>query len=137
MNWLLPGGSGSALCTDGEFIRRANLDLCGKLPAPAEVRAFLADTRTDKRAALIDRCLDDNDYAAYFAMRWGTILRNSQLAGSEQAAYAFHDWLRDMIGRNRPYDEFVRGIVAASGEWPEAPAVNWYWQMRDDQLHQP
>jgi hypothetical protein len=127
----------SELCTDGEFIRRVVLDLCGKLPTPAEVRAFLADARPDKRAHLIDRCLEDKDYAAYFALRWGSILRNSQLAGSEQAAYAFHDWLRDMIGRNRPYDEFVRGIVAASGEWPEAPAVNWYWQMRDDQLHQP
>ncbi len=26
-----------------------------------------------------------------------------------------------MIARNRPYDEFVRGIVAAAGEWQEAP----------------
>jgi hypothetical protein len=41
-----------------------------------------------------------------------------------------------MIARNRPYDEFVRGIVAASGEWPDAPAINWFWQSRDDQLHQ-
>jgi hypothetical protein len=135
--WKRLGIVPSELCTDSEFIRRVFLDLCGKLPTPAEVRAFLADTGPDKRARLIDRCLEDKDYAANFAMRWGTILRNSQLAGSEQAAYAFHDWLRDMIGRNRPYDEFARGIVAASGEWPEAPAVNWYWQMRDDQLHQP
>jgi hypothetical protein len=135
--WKRLGIVPSELCTDGEFIRRVFLDLCGKLPTPAEVQAFVADAGPDKRARLIDCCLDDKDYAAYFAMRWGTILRNSQLAGSEQVAYAFHDWLRDMIGRNRPYDEFVRGIVAASGEWPEAPAVNWYWQMRDDQLHQP
>ncbi|MBL8828403.1 MAG: DUF1553 domain-containing protein, partial [Planctomycetaceae bacterium] len=35
-----------------------------------------------------------------------------------------------------PYDEFVRGVIAASGEWQEAPAINWFWQMRDDQLHQ-
>ena len=27
--------------------------------------------------------------------------------------------------------------MAASGEWQEAPAINWFWQMRDDQLHQP
>jgi Protein of unknown function (DUF1549)/Protein of unknown function (DUF1553) len=135
--WKKLGLVPSALCTDGEFIRRVVLDLCGKLPAPDEVRAFLADERPDKRARLIDRCLDDKDYAAHFALRWGSILRNASLAGSEQAAYAFHEWLRDMIGRNRPYDEFVRGIVAASGEWHEAPAINWYWQMRDDQLHQP
>jgi hypothetical protein len=135
--WKKLGIVPSDLCTDGEFIRRVTLDLCGKLPAPDEVRAFLADDRPDKRARLIDRCLEDKDYAAFFAMRWGSILRNAQLAGAEQAAYAFHEWLKDMIGRNRPYDEFVRGIVAAAGEWQEAPAVNWYWQMRDDQLHQP
>ena len=41
-----------------------------------------------------------------------------------------------MIARNRPYDEFVRGIVAAAGEWQDAPAINWHWQSRDDQLHQ-
>ena len=135
--WKKLGIVPSELCSDSEFIRRVTLDLCGKLPTPDEVRAFLKDESKDKRAKLIDRLLEDRDYAAFAALRWGTILRNASLAGSEQAAYAFHDWLRDMIGRNRPYDEFVRGIVAAAGEWQDAPAVNWYWQMRDDQLHQP
>jgi hypothetical protein len=135
--WKQLGITPSELCTDGEFIRRVSLDLCGKLPTPDEVRAFLADKRPDKRSKWIERCLDDKDYAAFFALRWGSILRNASLAGAEQAAYAFSEWMRDMIARNRPYDEFVRGIVAASGEWQEAPAVNWYWQMRDDQLHQP
>jgi Protein of unknown function (DUF1549)/Protein of unknown function (DUF1553) len=135
--WQQLGIVPSDLCSDSEFIRRVHLDLCGKLPTPDAARDFSKDTRADKRARLIDKLLDDRDYAAYFALRWGSILRNASLAGSEQAAYAFHDWLRDMIARNRPYDEFVRGIVAAAGEWQDAPAVNWYWQMRDDQLHQP
>ena len=104
---------------------------------PEAVKAFVADKAADKRAKLIDKLLDSPDYPAYFAVKWGGILRNSNLAGADQAAVAFHAWLKDMIARNRPYDEFVRGIVAASGEWPEAPAVNWYCQMRDDQLHQP
>jgi hypothetical protein len=135
--WKKLGITPSDLCSDGEFIRRTSLDICGKLPTPDEVRGFVKDTSTDKRSKLIDRLLDDKDYAAFFALRWGSILRNASLAGAEQAAYAFNEWLRDMIARNRPYDEFVRGIVAASGEWQDAPAVNWYWQMRDDQLHQP
>ncbi len=56
-----------------------------------------ADKRPDRRNVLIDRLLDSPDYAAYFALRWGSILRNASLAGSEQAAYAFHEWIRDMI----------------------------------------
>ena len=135
--WKKLGIVPSNLCSDSEFIRRVTVDLCGRLPTSDETRAFLADTASAKRGKLIDRLLDSRDYAAHFAMRWGNILRNASLAGSEQAAYAFHEWIRDNIARNRPYDEFVRGVVAAAGEWQDAPAVNWYWQMRDDQLHQP
>ncbi|HJZ93016.1 MAG TPA: DUF1549 domain-containing protein [Gemmataceae bacterium] len=134
--WKKLGLRPSPVADDATFLRRATVDLCGRLPAPAEVRAFLTDTSADKRAKLIDRLLDSPDYPAYFALRWGSILRNSNLAGADQAAYAFHAWIKDMVARNRPYDEFVRGIVAAAGEWQDAPAINWYWQNRDDQLHQ-
>jgi hypothetical protein len=134
--WKKLGLVPSPPADDATFLRRLTIDLCGRLPTPDEARAFLADTRDDRRARLIDRLLDSPDYPAYFALRWGTILRNSNLAGSERAAYAFHNWIKDMVARNRPYDEFVRGIIAAAGEWQDAPAINWYWQMRDDQLHQ-
>lgn len=134
--WKKLGLRPSPVADDATFVRRATIDLGGRLPTVAETRAFLGDKSADKRAKLIDRLIDSPDYPAYFAMRWGSILRNSNLAGSTQAAYAFHNWIKDMIARNRPYDEFVRGIVAAAGEWQEAPAVNWYWQNRDDQLHQ-
>jgi hypothetical protein len=134
--WKKLGLRPSARADDATFLRRVTIDLCGRLPTPAEARAFLADGSADKRAHSIDRLLDSPDYPAYFALRWGSILRNSNLAGADQAAYAFHNWIKDMIARNRPYDEFVRGIVAAAGEWQEAPAINWYWQSRDDQLHQ-
>ncbi|MCA9115858.1 MAG: DUF1553 domain-containing protein [Planctomycetaceae bacterium] len=134
--WMKLGLEPSPVCDDSTFIRRVTVDLCGRLPTTAEVESFLANSSPHRREELVDRLLDSPDYPAFFALRWGTILRNSRLAGADQAAYAFHNWLKDMIARNRPYDEFVRGIVAAAGEWQDAPAINWYWQMRDDQLHQ-
>lgn len=133
--WKKLGIMPSPTCDDATFLRRVTVDLCGRLPTVDEARAFADDVASDKRSKLIDRLLESPDYPAYFAMRWGTILRNSRLAGADQAAYAFHNWIKGMIARNRPYDEFVRGIVAASGEWQDAPAINWYWQTRDDQLH--
>ena len=134
--WKKLGLLPSPPADDASFLRRVTIDLCGRTPTPDEVRAYLADSSPDKKTALVDRLLASPDYPAYFAMRWGTILRNSQLAGSTQAAYAFHNWIKEMIATNRPYDEFVRGVVAAAGEWQDAPAINSYWQMRDDQLHQ-
>ncbi|MDA1014588.1 MAG: DUF1553 domain-containing protein [Planctomycetota bacterium] len=120
---------------DAAFLRRVTVDLCGRLPTVDEATSFLGDKSASKRRTAIDRLLDSPDYPAYFALRWGAILRNSKLAGADQASYAFHNWIKDMIARNRPYDEFVRGVVAAAGEWQDAPAINWYWQTRDDQLH--
>lgn len=141
--WKKLGLKPSAPCDDATFLRRVTVDLCGRLPTVDEVRAFQLETATAsdadrivKRNAAIERLLASPDYPAYFAMKWGSILRNSNLAGSDRASYAFHNWLKDMIAQNRPYDEFVRGIVAASGEWADAPAINWFWQSRDDQLHQ-
>jgi hypothetical protein len=119
----------SGLCSDAEFIRRVSLDLCGRLPKPDEVRAFLADPDPNKRRGLIDRLLDDPDYASFFALKWSSILRNT---GQYRAgAYAFRDWIRQAIAANKPYDRFVREIVAAQGEWEEQPPVAWYWQFRD------
>src|SRR5207248_222806 len=60
---LLP----SELCTDAEFFRRAKLDVIGLLPTPIEVRAFLADTSSDKRYKFIEHVLDDSAYADYWA----------------------------------------------------------------------
>ena len=134
--WKKLGLKPSPTCDDATFIRRVTVDVCGRLPTAIEVKAFAEDKSADKRAKLIDRLLDSPDYAAYFAMKWGAILRNSKLAGADEAAVAFHHWLKDKIARNRPYDEFVRGVVAAAGEWQDAPAINWLWQNRDDQLHQ-
>ena len=134
--WKKLGLQPTPVCDDATFIRRISVDLCGRLPTLEEITAFTKDTDSNKRAKLVDTLLDSSDYPAYFAMKWGSILRNSNHAGSDRASYAFHNWIRDMIARNRPYDEFVRGVVAASGEWQDAPAINWYWQSRDDQLHQ-
>src|SRR2546426_12391825 len=44
----------AALAPDSEFLRRVYLDLTGRIPEPAVVRAFLKDTDLNKRDRLID-----------------------------------------------------------------------------------
>ncbi|HSZ55814.1 MAG TPA: DUF1549 domain-containing protein, partial [Tepidisphaeraceae bacterium] len=57
----------SPVCDDSTFIRRATIDIAGRLPTPGETRAFLADDDSAKRNKLVDRLLDSTDYAEYFA----------------------------------------------------------------------
>jgi hypothetical protein len=134
--WRTLGLAPSPAADDATFLRRVTVDLAGRLPTEAETREYLGNSSTTRKEELVDRLLASNDHAAFFAMRWGTILRNSNLAGADQTAYAFHNWLKQAVASNKPYDQMVRGIVAASGEWQDAPAINWFWQSRDDLLHQ-
>lgn len=132
--WRKLGIIPSAPCDDGEFIRRASLDICGTLPTPAEVADYVADKQADKRARLIDRLLDRPEYAAHFALKWADILRNRGGGYSTRYQRAgttlFSGWIRDALAENMPYDRFVGSILTATGSQETNPPTVWYRTVR-------
>jgi hypothetical protein len=105
----------SGLCTDAEFLRRAMLDTCGIIPTPEEVRAFVADRSPGKRARLVDQLLARPEFVDLWTLKWNDTLRNNpRLTGRGLLAYT--NWIREQIAKNRPYDEFVRDLLTASGK---------------------
>ena len=112
--------------TDSEFLRRAYLDSIGVLPTPEEARAFLADPRPDRRARLVDALLARPEYADYWALKWSDLLRVNKDKLGAKGAHAFYRWIRASLAANRPYDEFVREIVTASGNSVQNGPVNLY-----------
>lgn len=125
----------SQTCDDATFLRRVTIDIAGRLPTENEAAAFLADRDPAKRDRRIDHLLDSGDYADNFAKKWAAIFRNKRAnaAGDDgrHGTYAFHAWIRQSLYENRPYDEFVRGVLAASGDAKESPGVIWYRAVRD------
>jgi hypothetical protein len=76
--------------------------------------------------------VDSPDYADYFANKWNSILRNRRTDKNVRVTtYGFHDWLRESLLENKPYDQFVADILAASGDIRGNPAVAWYHEVRD------
>jgi hypothetical protein len=117
----------SAACDDATFVRRTSIDIAGRLPSAGETERFLADGDPHKRAQWVDSLLDSEGYADYFATKWSSVLRNKRIVPSyEHGDFLFHDWIRDSLYENKPYDQFVREILAASGEVSENPPVAWY-----------
>ncbi len=117
----------SEICSDSTFIRRVSLDITGRLPTVEATKAFLADQDPAKRDKLIDQLLDSPEYADFFANKWSALLRNKRTKTSYQRGnFAFHGWIRDSLDQNKPYDQFVREVVAASGEVEQHPPVAWY-----------
>jgi hypothetical protein len=123
----------SPLADDATFLRRAYLDAIGTLPTPAEVREFLADKSPNKREEVIDRLLARNEYADFWAVKWGDLLRNQRHGQKEhqRGTFAFHAWIRNAFATNMPYDKFVRNIVAAQGTVDQHPPVIWYRTVRN------
>jgi hypothetical protein len=119
-------------CDDATYLRRVTLDIAGRLPTLAEVEQFQQDSSDDKREALVDRLLNSDDYASFFARKWSAILRNRRSGGSLQlSTIAFHSWVRDSLRENKPYDLFVRELLTASGTLVSNPAVAWLKQVPD------
>jgi hypothetical protein len=119
---LLP----SDLCDDADYLRRVYLDVIGTLPTADEARQFLADTRPDRRALLVNELLRRPEYADYWALKWADLLRVDRQALGHKGAYSYYRWIRDRLAANQPYDQFVRDVVAAEGPLVEAPAGHFF-----------
>lgn len=117
----------SAVCDDATFLRRVSIDITGTLPTAPEAQAFVADPDPAKREKLIDRLLETTAYADYFANKWNLVLRNKRNNNDPlDGTYAFYQWIWASIYENKPYDRFVREILAASGDVRFNPPVVWY-----------
>jgi len=118
---------------DATFLRRVTLDITGRLPAADTARKFLEDRDPEKRDKAIERLLESEAYADYFANKWSAILRNRRDKDTYASGnFAFYQWIRAALDQNMPYDRFVREIITASGEISDHPAVAWYRQVSKD-----
>lgn len=120
----------SDLSSDSEFVRRSSLDAIGRMPTPDEVRAFLADPRSDKRARWVDELLARPDFVDFWAVQLGDLLQNRKERDHDvrgtKGVRAFHEWLREQVARNRPWDELAREVLTAEGSTTDKPAVGYF-----------
>jgi hypothetical protein len=111
------GGRLAAPATDGEFLRRACLDLTGIIPTADEARAFLDDPSPYKRERLIDRLLDSPESSRRMQVVFDVMLMERRPDLHVPAA-AWEGFLMDAFAENRPLDEVIREILSADGSDP-------------------
>ncbi|MBI1913335.1 MAG: DUF1549 domain-containing protein [Planctomycetes bacterium] len=130
--WQKLGLVPSDLCSDEQFIRRVTLDITGTLPTPKQVAGFLADKDAKKRDKLVDSLLESSEYAYYFANKWADVLRVKRRGQPDRAkgTFAFHDWIRLAMVKDKPYDEIAREILSATGDENSSPPTVWYKELQ-------
>ena len=115
----------SSLCADTVFLRRATLDLAGRLPTASEARDFSLDQNPGKRARKIDELLESAGFADFWALKWGDLLRNEEKVLDRKGVQLFHRWIRQSLASGKPLDTFARELLTARGSTYRNPAANY------------
>jgi hypothetical protein len=132
-NNITPAGR----CTDYEFIRRATLDIIGRIATPEEIDHFMKDPAEKRRAMLIDRLLgkgtdakENSKYTEEYARHWANVWANwllgrSGIFGRGEYHKQMETWLEDQFAQNRPYSLLVTDLLTAKGKNSDNGAVNF------------
>ncbi|MEX0676845.1 MAG: DUF1549 domain-containing protein [Pirellulales bacterium] len=119
-HWESAGVAPSPEATDGEWCRRAFLDVVGRVPKVEELERFLGQRPDQRKRQLVDRLLGD-EYADEYARNWTTLWTNLLIGrgGTERRSLVNREGLeqslRAALARNMPYDRLVYELIAAKG----------------------
>lgn len=121
--------------TDQIFVRRAYLDIAGRIPTLDEYERFISNKGGNKRDELVHQLMESPGYVSHTLNLWMDALRVKSSHRKMQSD-SYIVWLRKAIQSNMPYDQFVREQLSASGhiDNPETAASGYF--IRDRQMPQ-
>ncbi|MGH7202598.1 MAG: DUF1549 domain-containing protein [Planctomycetaceae bacterium] len=123
----------SDICTDEEFLRRAYVDIIGKLPTLEEYDRFMNDSSENKRERLVDELLERKEFVELWVMKWAELLqiRTVQNVMDYKPMLLYYNWLQEQIAANVPMDQLVQQLLGSRGGTFSSPATNYYQRERD------
>jgi hypothetical protein len=134
LGWKQHAVRPSPLCDDRVFVRRAYLDLCGRIPALSELETFLYDGRLNKRALLVDALLASKEYSVHMRELFDVILMGRRDEGGEtrRRDHGWFGYLEHAFGDNYSWDRIIRDVILARPSNPEDRGAMWYLYERRD-----
>jgi hypothetical protein len=120
---------------DGEFLRRAMLDLVGYPPNLEQVKAFIADENPNKRVQKIDDLVESEHWAdlwsrqfaeAFFGDYHDVVMMTNPNVGKEASAKivgTFITWFKRQLEKETPYTDVVKWMLDARGTDEGDPAI--------------
>lgn len=123
------GIQSAPICTDEEFIRRAYLDLTGRIPSADDVANFLKNQDPLKRDVLLENLVNSSEFVDKWSLFFGDLYKNTSqgtninrfIGGRE----AFHKYIHDSIEQNKNYAQMATEIITARGDSYDNGPVNF------------
>jgi hypothetical protein len=117
--------------TDEKYIRRAYLQIAGRIPTIKEYDEFISNKSANKRHELVDKLIASEDFTSHWFNYWADILRTEDRFNvNYMVGEPYIDWIKSSIRENKPYDVFVKEIITATGTVYESPATGYFWKDR-------
>jgi hypothetical protein len=112
-------------CGDFEFIRRASLDIIGRIATVPEIQHYMGDPQEKRRALLIERLLKSPEYKTNWANMW-TVLLLTRRGVNKVYQDQMRDWLEEKLeASDAAWDKIVTEIITASGQTNENGSINF------------
>lgn len=111
--------------SDAEFLRRAYLDIIGRIPTAEQAATFLDNNGPDKRSKLIDELLARPEYGQHFSTIWHNLLVPLQ-DGKRVLRPPFRAWLARSFNENNSWERMVFDLLTAEGDEDTAPPVGYF-----------
>lgn len=102
--------------SDEDFLRRVTFDLTGTLPTPNDITLFGLDPNPEKRAELIERLLQSDEYANNWARYWRDVIFSR--ATDQRARLmigTFENWMADQLRDGVSWDKITSELITATG----------------------
>ena len=113
-----------------QLMRRAYIDIIGRIPTSDEVREFLHSQDPNRYERLVDDLLMRPEFAEHWANKWVDLLRPNPYRVGIKAVLNYDHWIRDSFRKNKPYDQFVRELITAQGSTFRNGAVTMFRDRR-------
>jgi hypothetical protein len=111
---------------DHEYIRRATLDIIGRVATVKEIEAYMKQPAATRRSWLIEQLLASDEYPRHWADSWSNwLLSRSGIFGSGRYHEELKKWLEDEFAQNKPYSDIVYKLITAAGKNDENGSVNF------------
>ncbi|MGI9239386.1 MAG: DUF1549 domain-containing protein, partial [Verrucomicrobiales bacterium] len=107
---------------DLPFLRKATIDLIGRIPSYAEIVEFQKWPSSERRRLLVEKLLDEPRFNERWTVFFADMLRirSNATGGRELLAHVHRS-----VTEKKPWDTMARELIAANGATKQAPAVGF------------
>ena len=110
------------LISDMAFIRRASIDLIGRIPTVVEIREYQSWPAAERRSRLVEKLIEHPRFADRWTVFFADLLRlRSNVDGGASLIAHVHR----SISQDKPYNELAAGLISTNGKSGRTPEVGF------------